>query len=277
MKIWAYVIAWNEELMLPYYLRHYSQFCDKIIIYDNMSTDSTREIAESYGDLVEVVPFETHGEFNDYIHIELKKQSIHDAKGHADFIILSDCDEFVYHQDLRSFLSEHSDHSVFYPAGFQMVSDGFPKDLPDQLYEYVQWGEPSPWYVKPMIVNLNIVYDLDWVEGAHELDPNIDLGKFWHPVPENIRPIGEYGGHVWGRWQKMFELLDTFNDKPLKMLHYKLLGADYVNDRYRQYMVKMSADNHRNNVGMQYQNAINNNTVQTEIDEVKSKAVRVKL
>ena len=69
MKVWAYVIAWNEELMLPYYLRHYSTFCDKIIVYDNMSTDSTRMIAESYGDLVEVVPFDSGEEFNDYVHI----------------------------------------------------------------------------------------------------------------------------------------------------------------------------------------------------------------
>ena len=30
MKIWAYAICWNEEKILPYYLRHYEKFCDKI-------------------------------------------------------------------------------------------------------------------------------------------------------------------------------------------------------------------------------------------------------
>ena len=75
----------------------------------------------------------------------------------------------------------------------------------------------------------------------------------------------------------LHEILDDFNNVPLKMLHYKYLGAEYVNDRYKQYMVKMSKQNHERNVGMQYQNAIENNTVQSEINEIKSKAVRVSL
>jgi glycosyltransferase involved in cell wall biosynthesis len=279
MKVWAYVIAWNEELMLPYYLRHYSTFCDKIIVYDNMSTDSTRMIAESYGDLVEVVPFDSGEEFNDYVHIELKRNSLKNAKGNADFVILCDCDEFVFHKDIRSFLNDNKDCSVFYPAGFQMISDDFPKDLEGQLYDYVQWGEPSPWYTKPMIINLNVIDDVNWVEGAHELDPNLNLGSFWHPVPEDIRPIGEYKEHVWGKWQKMWEILDTFNSKPLKMLHYKYLGADYVSNRYKLYAKKMSKENHDNNIGMHYEIILKqgSDAIQKEIDEIKLKAVRVKI
>jgi glycosyltransferase involved in cell wall biosynthesis len=276
MKVWAYVIVWNEELMLPYYLRHYSQFCDKIIVYDNMSTDGTREIIENHP-LVERIPFDSKGEFNDYIHIELKRKSIQHAKGNADFIILGDCDEFIYHKDIKGFLEKNSDCSVFYPAGFQMVSDDFPYNLPGQLYDYVQWGSPNPWYVKPMIVNLNLIDDLEWVEGAHELEMSCDLGKFYHPVPEDIRPTGEYKGHHWGRWQMLYEILDDFNQVPLKMLHYKYLGSEYVNDRYRQYMVKMSKQNHEQGVGMQYQDIIENNKIQAEIDEIKETAVRVSL
>jgi glycosyltransferase involved in cell wall biosynthesis len=277
MKVWAYVLVWNEELMLPYYLKHYSQFCDKIIIYDNMSTDSTCDIAREYGNQVEIIPFETNGEFNDYTHIELKRKSIQHAKGQADFIILTDCDEFVYHTDLKSFLSQNQNCSVFYPAGFQMASDDFPYDLPGQLYDYVQWGEPNPWYVKPMIVNLNLIDDLEWVEGAHELELSYDLGEFYHPVPKDIRPMGEYLGHQWGRWQKLFEILDDFNREPLKMLHYKFLGEKYVTDRYNQYMVKMSAKNHENSVGMHYQEAIDNGTVLDQINQIKAKAIRVSL
>jgi len=279
MKIWAFVTVWNEELMLPYYLRHYSQFCDRIIILDNMSTDGTRMIAEEYANIVdiEIIPFETDGKFNDYAHIELKKQSLQHAKGRADFAILTDCDEFVYHPNIKQFLEENKDCSVFYPAGFQMVSDEFPYNLPGQLYEYVTFGEPTPWYVKPMIINLNIIENLEWVEGAHELDADIELGKFYHPVPEDIRPVGEYQGHPWGRWQKLYEILNQFNDVPLKTLHYKFLGFDYVNDRYKQYANKMSDANTENRVGMHYENSIADNSIQKQINEIKRNAIQVKL
>ena len=281
MKLWAYVIVWNEELMLPFFLRHYSQFCDKIIIYDNMSTDGSREIIETFKEKVEieVVPFETNGKFNDYVHIELKKRSIQHAKGSADFIILADCDEFIFHNDLRGFLSQHTDHSVFFPAGFQMVSDGFPNpiEFPNLLHQYVGYGEPNPWYVKPSIVNINLINDLEWVEGAHELDPNIDLGKYYHPIPESIRPLGEYKGHIWGRWKMLHERLDTFNDEPLKLLHFKFLGFDYVNYRYSQYVNKMSDLNHEKNVGMQYEVSLRDNSIQSQIDEIKSRSIKVNL
>ena len=281
MKIWSYVIIWNEELMLPFFLRHYSQFCDRIIIYDNMSTDGSREIIETFKDKVEieVIPFETSGKFDDYVHIELKQRSIQHAKGNADFIILSDCDEFVFHTNIKEFLSQNSDCSVFFPAGFQMVSDGFPhpSECLEPLQHYVGHGEPNPWYVKPMIVNTNMVNELEWVEGAHELDPNIDLGKFYHPVPEDIRPTGEYKGHTWGRWKMLYEILDTFNDEPLKMLHFKFLGSEYVNQRYVQYANKMSDRNHEKNVGMQYEVSLRDDSIQLQIDDIKSKSIRVKL
>lgn len=31
MKIERYTFAWNEELILPHFLRYSTQFCDKII------------------------------------------------------------------------------------------------------------------------------------------------------------------------------------------------------------------------------------------------------
>lgn len=279
MKIWAYVIAWNEENMLPYYLRHYSTFCDKIIVFDNMSTDKTREIAMEYSNQVgiEVIQFDTFGKMNDYTHIELKRYAQIHAKGQADFIILSDCDEFVYHPHIKEFLEQHKDCSVFYPAGFQMVSDYFPYGQPGQLYEYVKEGAPDPWYCKPIIINLNMIKGVEWVEGAHEIKLDIVLNKFYHPIPENIRPIGEYGGYPWGRWKKLYEITDQFNQIPLKMLHYKFLGFDYVNDRYRQYANKMSEDNIKNGVSMHYQDSINNNSILGQINKIKENSVIVNL
>ena len=48
MKIHAYILTYNEEAILPFTLDYYSSFCDKIIVYDNESTDSSDDIFKRY-------------------------------------------------------------------------------------------------------------------------------------------------------------------------------------------------------------------------------------
>ena len=278
MRIWAYCLIWNEEKMLDYYLRHYSQFCDKIIFYDNESTDRSREIIESYAN-TEIRTYKTDGKLSDQAYKDLKTSSIQDARGNADYVIISDCDEFIYHPNIRKFLSDTlQKYSVYYPAGFQMASQSFPTTK-GQIYHEVDRGEPSPWYAKPMLINPNLVGDLSYVDGCHEFETLDGLIKapIYHPVPEQIRPEGEYKGHRWGKWQMMYDILHMFNDQPLKMLHYKFLGAEFVNDRYRQYMNRYSDYNLENQVSMHYKDAIESNSVQRDIDEVLIKSVKVSL
>ena len=50
MKITLYTICYNEQEMLPYFLNHYSKMVDKIVVYDNQSTDNSRQILESFKD-----------------------------------------------------------------------------------------------------------------------------------------------------------------------------------------------------------------------------------
>jgi glycosyltransferase involved in cell wall biosynthesis len=47
MKVGLTAPCFNEERFLPYFLRHYSTFCDKIFIFDNCSTDKSKEIIKS--------------------------------------------------------------------------------------------------------------------------------------------------------------------------------------------------------------------------------------
>ena len=48
MKIHAHILSWNEEKILPYTLDHYSNICEKIFVYDNMSNDSSDDIYKKY-------------------------------------------------------------------------------------------------------------------------------------------------------------------------------------------------------------------------------------
>jgi glycosyltransferase involved in cell wall biosynthesis len=274
MKIWAYVTVWNEEKMLPYYLRHYSTFCDRIIVLDNESTDNTVSIANEYP-MAEVRKFSTGDTFNDYAHLELKHKCIEESKGNADYIIVSDCDEFIAHPNIKEFLQNNSQYSIIYPAGFQMVSFNFP-DGDGQIYDSIKSGVPDPWYSKPILIDPNRVINFSWVEGCHEISLDSEhVGETLHPVPTEIRPLGEWDGNPWGKWKMQFEVLDQFNEFPIKLLHYKFMGREYVKERYTQYAQRNSQENKDAGLAVHYENSINNGSIGSEIMELKMKAIDV--
>ena len=64
MKISVYAVCFNEEKRLPHSLNYYSKFASRIVIYDNMSTDRSREIIASYPNTT-FIPFETQGELQE--------------------------------------------------------------------------------------------------------------------------------------------------------------------------------------------------------------------
>jgi glycosyltransferase involved in cell wall biosynthesis len=44
MVIHLYTFGWNEMRMLPFFIRHYEPFVDKIVFYDDGSTDGTLDL-----------------------------------------------------------------------------------------------------------------------------------------------------------------------------------------------------------------------------------------
>lgn len=274
MKIWAFVTVWNEELMLPYYLRHYSTFCDKIIVLDNESTDSTLDIAREYP-MVEIRSYSTEGTFNDFKHLELKHKCVEESKGKADYIIVSDCDEFIVHPNIKQFLVDNNP-DIVYPAGFQMVSWEFPNNK-GQIYEEINRGKPDPWYSKPILLNPNKFETFEWIEGCHDISLDCNVDNIIHPVPVDIRPDDEYMGHPWGKWKKQFECLDLFNEFPIKLLHYKFMGAEYVNGRYKLYAERNSIENKEAGLAEHYERSLNENSIGTQIEEILSNSVIVNI
>lgn len=278
MKIWAYCTIWNEEKMLDFYLKYYSQFCEKIVFFDNESNDDSHKIINSYPN-TEIRTFKTGGKLDDAKHIYLKSKAVVEAAGNCDYVIITDCDEFVYHPNLIQFLEENLNKiSIFYPAGFQMVSRDFPnKDL--QIFDSLYRGVPDPWYSKPVLLNPNMVENFNWVEGCHDLDIERTQfkGKIHHPIPEEQRPNGSYKGNPWGSFEMLFEKLDLFEGEPLKLLHYKYLGEDYVKGRYRQYINRSGESNEENGLGHHYEEPLKNDSISLEIENLIKQSIKLKL
>lgn len=175
MVIHVYSIMRNEEDLLPYFLRHYSTFADKIFIIDDKSTDKTVKIAKT-NKKVRLLPYKfTEGYFekerNDCFEGFYKKYS----RGVADWVMVVDGDEFIYHKNLVAVLKEQQKlgRKVIKTAGYTMYSEFFPTTK-GQIYEECYMGSRSHLFDKAVIFNPAV--DVHFSGGRHEtyLPPGID-------------------------------------------------------------------------------------------------------
>jgi hypothetical protein len=135
------------------------------------------------------------------MYIKLKNHVWKSSIGYADYVIVGDCDEFLYHENMIDFLikSKENGVTIFKPEGFHMVADeSFNlKNNDDDLISLVKYGVRLPVLDKLMMFDCNKISNINYNFGCH-----------------NASPQGEI-------------VLHQYNG--LKMLHYKFLGVnDYV-------------------------------------------------
>ena len=66
MIIDAYTFCYNEEIRLKYYLNLYAPLCRTITIFDNNSTDSSKEIATKYDNVFWETEMYKDGTWNEF-------------------------------------------------------------------------------------------------------------------------------------------------------------------------------------------------------------------
>jgi len=197
MRIWLYAIIRNEELILPYFLRHYARFVHRMTFFDDHSTDKTREIISG---CPKAVCMDWPGESGivDDQFLEFANEKWKDARGHAEWVIWVDADEFLYHPDIVSVLDRYYKAGVEVPQirGYTMVSDHFPT-TDGQIYDEIKTGFPDGIWDKKAIFRVHMY----WNMGRH----SINLGRF------NPKSSAE---------------------PEIKLLHYRVLGWDYLVNRH---------------------------------------------
>jgi hypothetical protein len=156
-SIWAYTIAHNERQILPYWVRHYATFCDRLVLYDDKSDDGTPDLARALG--CDVYPLPVDGADDDD-RAAFSSVMYREAMGQAAFVAVVDTDEFVYGK---------IDPTWVYPyaRGYRMFSDTFP-DGPGQIYEYVRYGAPDRTEDKPCLFRPEV--GLTFKFGRHQAD-----------------------------------------------------------------------------------------------------------
>lgn len=215
--IHVYTVCWNEERFLPFFIKHYGSFCDKIIVYDNESTDSTLSIL-AQNPQTKVISYKTGNTFNDLKKNEIANTCWKQSRGKADFVIVCDTDELLYDRNNNIKKSLQMSHkTIFRPEGYEMLSECFPsynKPLRQQCK-----GLPSKYYCKKIIFDPHCIVDINYYPGCHEADPR---------------------GYV------------KTGTSEFLLLHYKRIGVEYIVNRYQAFKQRLSRQNIENKMGMHY-------------------------
>lgn len=213
-----YAVCWNEERMLPLMFDYYSKFVEKFVIYDNGSTDGSRDMIEARKDS-KVIDFVTDG-FDDQAHNEIKNKCWKASRGKADFVVVCDMDEFLYQDDLTRALQDMKNNgcTIVRPKGYDMYSETYPS-VSRPIVEQVNRGVRNPKYDKCILFDPHAIVEINYLPGAHESHP---LGVV--------------------KWA----------DNEMKLLHFKNLGLEDLLQRNRLYMQRLSKNNLENEWGLEY-------------------------
>jgi hypothetical protein len=219
MKITVYTVCFNEQLMLPHFLNHYSRIANRIVLYDNQSTDNSMSLARTYPN-TEIHTFDTNGRFSELTLMSIREKCW--KNDNADYVIVCDVDEFLFcdNTDFRDFLSSRSEYSVFQPLGFEMVADQFPKDYTHSIHDQVQVGVYSRGYSKMVLFDPKRIAAMNFSPGSHYARP---IGRHVN-IYRADRRLGKTAGY------------------DLKLLHYKNLGFEYRESRHRCLAKRLPVD-----------------------------------
>jgi len=197
MTIDVYSIMRNEIQMLPYFLRHYERFADRILIWDDHSDDGTTELLRKHPKVI-LLPVDHNG-MDDVFYVKyLWPRYKQYSRGKADWAICVDADEFVYHPYLLSVLYDCLSKKKIKITceGWTMISDSFPTSE-GQIYDEVKNGLRDKWFNKTVVFSPKM--DMKWTNGRH-----------YCANPGKSENTG------------------------IKMLHYRYLGVDYSKARDRK-------------------------------------------
>lgn len=225
MKVWVYALCWNEAFILPYFLRHYLEFCERIVFFDNQSDDGSLEIIRS-ADKTEVRTYDTGGRLSDLQYLRIKNECWKEARGEADFVIVCDADEFLYAPDPLEYLkaAREAGCAILQPVGYEMMSSELPK-RDGRLHQEVSRGYRSRWMDKMCAFQPGMLDEIGYAPGCHAA----------RPLPAQARVHR--------------------SDGELKLLHFRFLGPAYTIERYTRRAARLSEINNAMGWGSHYRSS----------------------
>lgn len=223
MAIHLYTRCWNDAEMLPYFFKHYDTWVDRYFVYDDGSTDASLAILKAHPRVaVHHHPPMADPDSRIESQRQLQNQIWKQSRGEADWIVVTDIDEHLFHRDILEYLRKCRNNGVtVVPAlGFQMISDTFQpySDLPAsaQYRMGVAFGACS----KANIFDPNAICETNFTVGLHG---------------------ASFEGHV----------LAPANDEVL-LLHFHYLGFERVKARHKRWLSRQRPKDLEQKWGIHY-------------------------
>src|SRR6478736_5433824 len=177
MNVSAYILCYEEAQMLPFAIRHYKTFCDRIVVHDMGSTDGSQQIAIDAG--CELVQQDAKGEFDDRLNQSVKN-TCWQSRSTDDWAVIVDCDEIALmpagaELTLKSY--ELQNIAVVKTHGYEMLDDKYPTGS-GQIYDEVKMGsKETAWYSKPLLISPKRLSRVEFSTGAHTVTAWLKTGR----------------------------------------------------------------------------------------------------
>lgn len=162
--ITVYTIAYNEEILIQFMIDHYrSRFpACRIVIYDNMSTDKTVQIAHANG--CEIVQYDTNNQIQDSRYIEIKNNCWKDAT--TDWVLVCDVDELLDINEGQLRVEHDLGATIIRSEGYNMVNMENNLDIAS-----IRYGLRVTGYDKFCLFNKKAISDIRYDPGCHKCAP----------------------------------------------------------------------------------------------------------
>ena len=187
IKILGVTITYNNEDKVPYVMPYYERMgIDKLVVYDNNSTDRTVELLSKYP-FVEIRHYETD-EYREDLLLQFKTEIQNEFRGQYNWCISADFDEVFYsEQDFREVLYEKmcEGKTYFRKTALNIVSRTFPptdKLIHETVGKGALWTSDDETFGffgnKTCLFNMNKVFITYNTPGCHECSMQGELAQF---------------------------------------------------------------------------------------------------
>lgn len=208
--------------MLGFLFRHYDPLVQRYVVFDDGSTDQSLQLLRAHPK-VELRAMPEPSDPDSYVAsaVTLFDQCWKESRGRADWVILTDIDEHLYHPQMADYLAHCARHGVsVVPAlGYQMMAEEFPPES-CLLAAMCTMGAPYPALSKLSIFSPDKIERTEFAPGRHRAELR---GKVVAPARDEVL-----------------------------LLHYKYFGFENMLRRYREYNTRRKPRDIANGWGHQY-------------------------